>query len=174
MTVESCINFCSTGSNAYVYAGVEYAQECCTCYVILKCIRSYMSYTDCGNYFSSGATNVSSSDCNMPCDGNSAEYCGAGNRLDIYWSGAQPPAPPTMPASVGNWSLLGCYRYVSCTSTRRQLIHIHTSDGNPRALSYGTAVTGSVSVETCTTACYNAGYPLAGMEYSAECCGYAY
>ncbi|KAJ8597264.1 copper radical oxidase-like protein [Rhizopogon salebrosus TDB-379] len=138
MTVESCINFCSTGSNAYVYAGVEYAQECY-----------------CGNYFSSGATNVSSSDCDMPCDGNAAEFCGAGNRLDIFWSGAQPPPPPIMPPSVGNWSLLGCY-----------------SDSNPRTLSYGTGVTGSVSIETCTTACYNAGYPLAGTEYSAECyCG---
>ena len=29
MTVESCINFCSTGANAYIYAGVEYADECC-------------------------------------------------------------------------------------------------------------------------------------------------
>lgn len=29
MTVESCINFCSTGSNSYIYAGVEYADECC-------------------------------------------------------------------------------------------------------------------------------------------------
>ena len=29
MTVESCVSFCSTGSNSYVYAGVEYADECC-------------------------------------------------------------------------------------------------------------------------------------------------
>jgi len=34
MTIESCINFCSTGSNAYVYAGVEYAQECCMSHLI--------------------------------------------------------------------------------------------------------------------------------------------
>ena len=29
MTVESCISFCSTGANSYIYAGVEYADECC-------------------------------------------------------------------------------------------------------------------------------------------------
>jgi hypothetical protein len=133
-----------------------------------------VSHIDCGNYFSSGATNVSSSDCDMPCDGNAAEFCGAGNRLDIFWSGTQPPSPPIMPPSVGNWSLLGCYRYVSRTSTKRELTCIRTSDSNPRTLSYGTGVTGSVSIETCTTACYNAGYPLAGTEYSAECCRNAY
>jgi len=29
MTVENCVNFCN-GQN-YIYAGVEYAQECCKC-----------------------------------------------------------------------------------------------------------------------------------------------
>jgi hypothetical protein len=29
MTVESCVNFCN-GQN-YIYAGIEYAQECCKC-----------------------------------------------------------------------------------------------------------------------------------------------
>jgi hypothetical protein len=27
------------------------------------------------------------SDCNMLCAGNSSEYCGAGNRLDVYKQG---------------------------------------------------------------------------------------
>lgn len=113
MTIESCVNFCSTGSNAYVYAGVEYAQECCTYYFTLIFMALYhIFHTDCGNYFSSGATNASSSDCDMACTGNAGEFCGAGNRLDIFWSGVQPPAPPILVPSVGNWSLLGCYKYV--------------------------------------------------------------
>ncbi|KAF8129080.1 copper radical oxidase-like protein [Boletus edulis] len=139
MTVESCINFCSTGANSYVYAGVEYADECY-----------------CGNSFTSGATNVSLSECNMPCSGNSAELCGAGNRLNVYWSGAQPPSGPVTVQNVGNWTSLGCY---------------NDSTAN-RALSYAATVTGSVTVESCTTACYNAGYSLAGVEYSTQCfCG---
>ncbi|KAF9220620.1 copper radical oxidase-like protein [Gyrodon lividus] len=139
MTVESCISFCSTGSNSYVYAGAEYAQECY-----------------CGNSFTAGATNVSLSDCNMHCTGNPSEYCGAADRLNVYWSGAQPPPSPITVPNVGNWASLGCYNDSAAS----------------RALAHGTGVTGSVSVETCTTACYNAGYPLAGVEYSDECyCG---
>lgn len=134
MTIKSCINF----SNANVYAGVEYAQECY-----------------CGNYFSSGTTNVSSSDCDMACTGNAGEFCGAGNRLYIFGSGTQSPASPILVPSIGNWSLLGCY-----------------NNSATRALSYRTDVTGSVTVESCTTACYNAGYPYAGMKYPDECyCG---
>ncbi|KAH7906672.1 copper radical oxidase-like protein [Hygrophoropsis aurantiaca] len=139
MTIESCINFCSTGSNAYIYAGVEYAQECY-----------------CGNFIANGATNVTISDCNMACTGKASELCGAGNRLDIFWSGAAPPAAPIIVPSVGNWTSLGCYSDSAAT----------------RALAYGTATTGGVTAESCTTACYNAGYPLAGMEYSTQCfCG---
>ncbi|KAH7925711.1 copper radical oxidase-like protein [Leucogyrophana mollusca] len=139
MTIESCITFCSTGSNTYIYAGVEYAQECY-----------------CGNFIEGGATNVTTSDCNMACTGDTSEFCGAGNRLDIFYSGAQPPASPITVPSVGNWMSLGCYSDSAAT----------------RALPYGITVAGSVTAETCTSACYNAGYPLAGMEYSDECyCG---
>lgn len=31
-------------------------------------------------------------------------------RLNLYWSGAQPPAPPQTVPSVGEWVSLGCYR----------------------------------------------------------------
>jgi len=79
-----------------------------------------------------------------------------------------------------SWFLaLGTGHYSDVTGMSRlqtrsvKLTHIPISETNPRALPYGTAVTGSVSVETCTTACYNAGYSLAGMEYSAECCAHA-
>ena len=47
------------------------------------------------------------------------------------------------------------------------------SDGNPRALSVGTTPIGGStnnSIESCTAACFAAGYPLAGVEYSDECC----
>ena len=47
------------------------------------------------------------------------------------------------------------------------------SDGGPRALSQGTTPIGGAannSVESCTQACFNAGFTLAGVEYSDECC----
>ena len=51
------------------------------------------------------------------------------------------------------------------------------SDGNPRAISVGTTPVGGAannSVESCTAACFAAGYPIAGVEYSDECCTSAY
>ncbi|KAI6128107.1 copper radical oxidase-like protein [Pisolithus croceorrhizus] len=139
MTVESCISFCSSGANSYVYAGVEYAQECY-----------------CGNYLASDASNVSMSECDMTCTGNASELCGAGDRLNVYWSGTQPPSPPIIVPGVGNWRSLGCYNDSTIT----------------RALANGMRVTGQVTVESCTTACQDGGYQYAGVEYANECyCG---
>ena len=70
MTVGRCLGECWM----YKYAGLEYGQECW-----------------CGNTLNfagnSGATpgaNVSESQCNKVCGGNSSEYCGAGVRLTLY------------------------------------------------------------------------------------------
>jgi chitinase len=60
---------CAANCNIYPYAyiGVEYGGECY-----------------CGNQINNGSTIVDDSECNMPCDGYPGEYCGAGNRLDMY------------------------------------------------------------------------------------------
>ncbi|KAI0697984.1 copper radical oxidase [Cytidiella melzeri] len=136
MTTESCISFCD--QQGFVYAGTEFSQECY-----------------CGDFFANGGTNTTASDCNMACTGNSAEICGAGNRLSVFWSGVTPPPPPSTVASVGLWESLGCY-----------------SDGAPRTLTVTMDPTGPNSIETCTASCFNAGYPLAGTEFADECyCG---
>ncbi|KAI0086860.1 copper radical oxidase [Irpex rosettiformis] len=110
----------------------------------------------CGNFFANGGTNTTASDCNMPCTGNSAEICGAGNRLTVFWSGQQPPPPPTTVPSVGQWVSLGCYSDSTAS----------------RTLTVGIDPTGPNSIETCTSACFNAGYPLSGTEFADECyCG---
>jgi hypothetical protein len=69
-------------------------------------------HADCDNLIGKGAPNLNASlsDCNMPCSGNAAETCGAGNRLNVFWSGATPPVPPHTVSSVGLWVSLGCYR----------------------------------------------------------------
>lgn len=63
LTVSRCLDMCS----AYPYAGMEYARECW-----------------CGSVLGDGAKNGSLADCNMPCAGNASEYCGAGNRLELF------------------------------------------------------------------------------------------
>lgn len=136
MTVENCISFCS--NKDFIYAGLEYYQECY-----------------CGNYILNGGAETTASDCSFPCTGDSAEVCGAGNRLSMYWSGQSPPPAPEIVPSVGLWESLGCY--------------IDNNGG--RTLPNQVAVSDN-TIENCVSACYNAGYVLAGAEYSDECwCG---
>ena len=59
-------------------------------YVPLKDLFQYGLNTDpqtgyCGNSFSQGSVAAPNSDCSMLCPGNVAEYCGAGNRLSVYF-----------------------------------------------------------------------------------------
>jgi hypothetical protein len=120
MTVENCVNFCI--SKDTVYAGVEYAQECCeSCFDVVHALSFFhisviliprFWIIDCGNVISNGATTASNSDCSFPCTGNANEICGAGNRLNLYWSGATPSSPPIIAPSDGLWESLGCYRYI--------------------------------------------------------------
>ena len=66
MTVQICAAFCYPNP-AF---GVEYGGECY-----------------CGNLnelITSGAQKAPMTDCNMLCPGNASEYCGSGNRLDLY------------------------------------------------------------------------------------------
>ncbi|CAK5270562.1 unnamed protein product [Mycena citricolor] len=111
----------------------------------------------CDNHFENGGTNTTLSDCNMACTGNATETCGAGNRLNVFTNGKTPPPPPSIPAQVGNWTSLGCW-----------------SDNvdNVRSLPNGIAVPGNFTLETCSSACFAAGYPFSGAEYAAQCyCG---
>ncbi|KAF4588036.1 hypothetical protein EYR38_009997 [Pleurotus pulmonarius] len=140
MTVEACISFCDASS--FIFAGVEFGQECY-----------------CGNFIGNGGTNTSLAECNTPCTGNAKESCGAGSRLNVFWSGKQPPPPPTIVPKVGNWSTLGC---------------VLEADG-ARTLTTALGATDDMTVETCTDSCFHAGFPLAGIEFARECyCGLAF
>lgn len=140
MTIEACITFCDAQNN--IFAGVEYSGECY-----------------CGNSIS-GVGNgvaVSSTECNMPCTGNTLQPCGGPGRLNLFWSGDEPA--PTAFAEIQDWDSLGCY-----------------SEGlnGQRTLTTGMGVQGAMTTEKCTAACFNGGFRLAGTEYSGECfCGNA-
>jgi len=140
MTVENCVNFCNKQN--YIYAGVEYGQECY-----------------CGNVISNGGTTASDSDCSFPCTGNANEICGAGSRLNLYKSSAMPPPPPIIAPNYGPWVSLGCYSDNTATRTLTVGTAVHGGVSNN-------------SVQSCADACFSSGYPLAGVEYSQECyCG---
>ncbi|RDB22030.1 hypothetical protein Hypma_011026 [Hypsizygus marmoreus] len=151
MTTAACISYCdSKGSNAVSLLCFSPSQST---------INLSIPYAlDCGNSLSLGST-APIGECNAACSGNSLESCGAAGRLNVYWSGKQPPPPPTAPATIGDWKSLGCYS--------------DNVNGAGRTLTVGApGVQGDLTLQKCTTACFNAGYPLAGTEYSAECyCG---
>ncbi|KAK3679133.1 hypothetical protein LTR78_000693 [Recurvomyces mirabilis] len=137
MSVLACTAACDAAG--YSIAGVEYASECY-----------------CDNYVSSSATNASITDCNMPCNGNGSEFCGAANRLDLYTAGntnATPKPVTVTPPPPGGWFSIGCY----------------SDSSSARSLSVPTYIQVPMTIEACTNACSTAGYTIAGLEYAGQC-----
>ncbi|KAI0065291.1 WSC-domain-containing protein [Artomyces pyxidatus] len=90
MTIELCVNFCS--SQSYILAGLESG---CTCY--------------CDNFYENILESVGNNECDVPCAGNYTESCGASDRVSVYHAPGGNLAVPTFVPSVGLWKGLGCY-----------------------------------------------------------------
>ncbi|KAK6522472.1 hypothetical protein TWF281_003033 [Arthrobotrys megalospora] len=143
MTVEKCIALAAAAGARY--AGVEYGGEC------------YWGPTR------NSAQSAALSDCNMPCDGNAAEVCGAGNRILIYDSGSgttttstrtttTASATPTINPGVSGFSYFGCY----------------SDDINTRVLSNQFVDASGMTIAECI-AHAGSNYNYAGVEYGQEC-----
>ncbi|KAL0956983.1 hypothetical protein HGRIS_003084 [Hohenbuehelia grisea] len=133
MTIETCVAFCQNGG--YNYAGVEFGQECY-----------------CDHALQLEGKQTTSSDCNIPCSGNSDQICGAGDHLNIFYSGNP---EPTSPRKVDTWKYAGCY--------------VDNPASDLRVLERNVAIPAGVTVEYCTKACKSAGFQVAGMEFGTEC-----
>ncbi|KAI1342660.1 heme peroxidase [Xylariaceae sp. FL0016] len=136
MTLESCMKNCT----GYNYWGTEYGRECY-----------------CGNKLNPTSQNASLSDCSMVCSGNSLEYCGAGDRLEMYSTTASIPTPTgTLAAkpTVTPYTRVGCYTEI---------------DGG-RALTGAAYADDSMTLEMCASNC--AAFTYWAAEYGRECyCG---
>ncbi|KAI2623449.1 heme peroxidase [Xylaria nigripes] len=131
VTLESCANFCQS----YHYFGTEFGSEC-----------------HCGNILAAFSNQTNLTDCNMPCSGDPSEYCGSGDRLNLYYSNTT--VGPSQLLTVGNYSWYGC----------------QTEGTDDRALAGKSLVNDNMSLEVCATLCQ--GFEYFGTEYSAECyCG---
>lgn len=88
----------------------------------------------------------------MVCGGNKAQYCGAGNRLNAYFSNdtAKISADPSSPATVNGYNFYGCVV------------------DNPKMLQYKSTAT-DMTVEKCMGLAQASGYTYAGLEYGSEC-----
>jgi hypothetical protein len=108
-TISHCIAACDAAG--FAYAGAEYGAECCgyCSFVNIPDITKIICLV-CGNEFKNdGAPVVNPSECNMPCDGDSTEVCGAGNRLSVYYNGNITPSGPSALAAYKDWTSQGCY-----------------------------------------------------------------
>jgi len=98
------------------------------------------------------------SDCSFACAGNKTQYCGAGNRLDLYLNDTATENPPTDPPPTGP-SFPG-YTFQGC------LLDSVAS----RILRSKSTWSAENTYASCAAFC--AGYPFFGTEYASECyCG---
>ncbi|KAI0884485.1 heme peroxidase [Annulohypoxylon maeteangense] len=136
MTLEDCMNNCT----GYVYWGTEYGRECY-----------------CGDSLHSTSEEAPVTDCNMVCGGDSTEYCGDSNRLELYSTTASQPTPTATLApkpTVSSYTRVGCY----------------TELPNGRALTGAAYADDAMTLEMCASNC--AGFTYWGAEYGRECyCG---
>ncbi|WYZ34618.1 hypothetical protein EsH8_I_000894 [Colletotrichum jinshuiense] len=176
MTVAKCTAACKAAN--YILAGVEYSGECY-----------------CGNTISNGGAPAVDG-CNMLCNGNSSEYCGGGNRLNVYdfqhqykpvSSSSSAPAAtgtPATSAAASGTAITGGVGTSTAASASAvptgpsqpatvgawKLYGCQTEATNARALNAKTTASDDMTLEKCATFC--AGYTYFGVEYSRECyCG---
>ena len=141
-------------------------------------------HADCGNTIANGGA-IATSGCNMVCNGNSSEFCGGGNRLNVYdYMNEYTPsgtASPTIPPTSATSPTLAPH---SSTSSQ-----VASPTGLPAGWSYhgcwtegstGRSLTTQLddnqqnSNEACAAACFAANYTIAGTEYGVQCfCGNA-
>jgi hypothetical protein len=101
----------------------------------------------------------------MPCSGNSLQYCGAGNRLELYVnnSTSTTPSPPTpsqkavVSGTAGvSWAFRSCY----------------TEATSSRALAGASYADDEMTLESCASFCSDNSWGYFGTEYGRECyCG---
>ncbi|MCJ1290151.1 hypothetical protein MMC34_001687 [Xylographa carneopallida] len=144
---------CASACVGFEYFGVEYSGECYCDDVIGG-----------NNTVAPGGNDPNANGCSMTCKGNSSEYCGGPNRLNMYilnpnatssspTSTAAPTATPTGPRVV---QTAGVYVYAGC--------YVDNTNGRALAAVVNPESGANSTVEACAAAC--SGYKYMGVEYS--------
>ncbi|PFH53643.1 copper radical oxidase [Amanita thiersii Skay4041] len=153
MTNAKCTSACF--HSGYGLAGTEYAGECY-----------------CGHAIANGGSPTPAGDCNMVCAGNSSEFCGGPNRLNVYnYTGTDLPTSPPNGGTGGNGGSLvfpvldglpSPWAYNACW----------VDNAFGRIMPVGIPANQQNTIQTCIGACQAQNYTLAGTEFGVECyCG---
>ncbi|PNH62600.1 hypothetical protein VD0002_g5514 [Verticillium dahliae] len=161
MTVAKCLAACRAGN--YKLGGVEYGGEC---------------YCD-NSLKNGGAPAVDG--CNMLCNGNTTEYCGGPDRLNLYnykevvdvSSTVTTTPEPTEVASAISTSTSTSARPVATgypSGWSEQGCWVDGAGG--RILTYQAPDDNALTLQKCAKNCFDLGYTVAGAEYYQQCfCG---
>ncbi|PNH43049.1 hypothetical protein VD0004_g4372 [Verticillium dahliae] len=161
MTVAKCLAACRAGN--YKLGGVEYGGEC---------------YCD-NSLKNGGAPAVDG--CNMLCNGNTTEYCGGPDRLNLYnykevvdvSSTVTTTPEPTEVASAISTSTSTSARPVATgypSGWSEQGCWVDGAGG--RILTYQAPDDNALTLQKCAKNCFGLGYTVAGAEYYQQCfCG---
>lgn len=185
MTVSLCTAACK--SKNFLYAGLEYAQECCM-YRSSYLLALNSMKSGCGNAILNGGA-AAASGCTAACKGNATEYCGGSNRLNVYQFGtvsttsSAATSSSTQSTSQSSSSSIAATSSSSTTSLSSssssssavssatgipagwQYKGCYVDNANGRVIPNGQPASQTNSVAQCVNACQTAGYTVAGMEY---------
>ncbi|GHJ85743.1 hypothetical protein NliqN6_2145 [Naganishia liquefaciens] len=138
---------------------VEYCLNYCGGLGFLMAGVEYGSECYCGQSLEGGANvGLQSGECKMPCAGNTEQICGGPNGINYYTTDT---LDITVKLPTG-WSKIGCV----AEPQGHRALNVSAFDVSPIQGSFMTGV-------ACARACADAGYELAGTQYSTECrCGH--
>lgn len=160
-TVADCLHACK--ADDYTYAGLEYGGECW-----------------CDNSFGKGSIPAPIEDCSMTCNGNSTEFCGGPNRLNVYQlkklvTTTSVPAT-TVPATTASATSSSTSIATPTGPAIKKSVRGYTYQGcweeppNDRAIIEQMYANDSMTLESCADFCK--GFTYFGTEYGRECyCG---
>ncbi|KAJ3826706.1 hypothetical protein F5880DRAFT_1628591 [Lentinula raphanica] len=152
-TVEECTASCFAAG--YQYAGTEFADQCF-----------------CDSAINNGGAPTPITDCNMVCSGNSSEFCGGPNRLNMYnYTGDNLP-PISTPGGGGGGGGAPVFPVTSGLPTPWKYVACYVDNAFGRVFEFEQPDNPNTTVEECVNLCASQNFTVAGIEFSDQCfCG---
>ncbi|KAJ7583869.1 hypothetical protein C8J56DRAFT_1054387 [Mycena floridula] len=153
-TIEACTSACFNGG--FQFSGTEFSDECY-----------------CDTVISNGGAPMPLTDCSMLCSGNSSEFCGGPNRLNLYnYTGTDLPHTGPPGGGGGASGPTGVSPVLTGLPSPWAYNNCWVDNANGRVFEVSITPSPSTTVESCIASCSAQNFTVAGLEFSDECyCG---